>query len=592
MGTIHLLDDITISQIAAGEVIENGASVVKELVDNALDAGASSIFIEIKGGGRQLIRVTDNGKGMSSEDALLCFQRHATSKISHLEDLNHLATNGFRGEALAAIASVSKVKLMSRLANEPLGTLIVMEGGRVISQAAVNCEAGTTLEVAELFYNTPARKNFLKSPSSEASEIHKQIISLSLSHPETAFCLIGDGEKIYEVTATFGAAFSDQLKKRALHLYGLEEEENLLLPLQSEFGNVKVEGWLGHPALHRPHRTGQYFFVNGRPVYAWSLSQAVTEGYSSSLPEKRHPIYVIHLTIPPSDVDVNVHPQKKEVRFRKEWELKERLKKAISQSLLNLGGALPSYAAPLEPSPSFVLPLPPLKEEVTVQAYQPAPATRKYESFVFVEPPRFSQESSILNIPPRLVGLWADWILLDRLPFKDEGEGLAFLDILGAKSRICYERHQQEETSSQGSQRVMTPIVLKLEPLKKELLRHTRHEFEKLGFLFDGSAESLLSIPSTDTPESAVELLYELMDRVEAQGEIAIQRSIEKRTRNEKQITWEEAEGLLKELAKCQQPYFSPKGAPLYGWLPASQVPSLFKPGLNDEPRPKGWGMF
>lgn len=314
MGIIHKLSPALADMIAAGEVVERPASVIKELVENAVDAGAKKITVEIKNGGVTFMRVTDDGCGMSREDAPTAFLRHATSKISCAEDLGGISTMGFRGEALAAISSVSKIDLLTRAASENLGVSMRVEAGNVIDIQPAGCPQGTTMIVRDLFYNTPARMKFLKRDSVEGSYIGGAVQRQALGHPEIAFRFLrdgkpelttpGDGKLLSAIYAAMGRASAKEM-----------------VEVKSTSGGVTVTGYVGKPTASRGSRSYQHFFVNGRYVKSRMMASALEEAYKNQIMVGRFPICVLHITVPPTAVDVNVHPAKTEVKFLREGDI-------------------------------------------------------------------------------------------------------------------------------------------------------------------------------------------------------------------------------------------------------------------------------
>ena len=314
MGIIHKLSPALADMIAAGEVVERPASVVKELVENAVDAGAKKITVEIKNGGVTFMRVTDDGCGMSKEDAPTAFLRHATSKISCAEDLGGISTMGFRGEALAAISSVSKIDLLTRAASEELGVSMRVEAGNVMDIQPAGCPQGTTMIVRDLFYNTPARMKFLKRDSVEGSYISGAVQRQALGHPEIAFRFLrdgkaelttpGDGKLLSAIYAAMGRASAKEM-----------------VEVKSASGGVTVTGYVGKPTASRGSRSYQHFFVNGRYVKSRMMASALEEAYKNQIMVGRFPICVLHVTVPPTAVDVNVHPAKTEVKFLREGDV-------------------------------------------------------------------------------------------------------------------------------------------------------------------------------------------------------------------------------------------------------------------------------
>ena len=303
---IRVLPDTVINQIAAGEVVERPASVVRELVDNAVDAGATDIFVALESGGHSRIRVRDNGCGMARDEALLAFERHATSKVSSIEDLTHLSTLGFRGEALASIAAVSKIKLSSRVKDSDVGVQVNIRGGKLVNVQSCAWNEGTEIEVEHLFFNTPARRKFLKSPRSEVSRIRSWLAHSSLARPDVRYRLVSDGDEILNLSLTNSRA------DRGRQIFPPE-----LIPCGLSEGGISVEGMVSHPGQALSDSSGFVLLINGRLVSDKIIVRAVREGYDSMLKEREFPIGYLLLDLPAEDVDVNVHPQKSEVRFRR-----------------------------------------------------------------------------------------------------------------------------------------------------------------------------------------------------------------------------------------------------------------------------------
>src|SRR5476649_1768506 len=365
MNRIRLLSEQVANQIAAGEVIERPASVVKELVENSLDADAKKITIEIGAGGRSLIRVTDDGFGMSRDDALLSLERHATSKIQRAEDLASIATMGFRGEALPSIASVSRFILTTRERENPSpeGTQIIIAGGKISEVKAAGSAPGTSIEVRQLFFNLPARRKFLRTEETEAAHIQHYLTLAALAFPEVAFTFQKDGRPIWQLPAVkSGAATSSRIEALRERLRALLGDEKLLsvnfsasleenfqhaeteisfetaLPEKSEIRNPKSEIWvwglIGSPGVSRATRDGQFVFVNRRPVENRGVNYALIEGYHNALMKGRYPVCCLFLEIDPATVDVNIHPAKREVKFHREFEIRKFVAQAVKEMLL------------------------------------------------------------------------------------------------------------------------------------------------------------------------------------------------------------------------------------------------------------------
>jgi DNA mismatch repair protein MutL len=376
MNRIRLLPEQVANQIAAGEVIERPASVVKELVENALDAQATHITVDVLAGGRGLVRVTDDGLGMSRDDALLCLERHATSKVRSAEDLFHISTMGFRGEALPSIASVSRFTLTTRErdSDSPEATQVIVHGGKILEVRSAGAPGGTSIEVRQLFYNLPARRKFLRSEETERAHIHHYLTLAALAHPQVAFTLTTDSRTIFQLpagpSATDPAGQLAALRERLRALHGADL--NLLtvdtqgtyaeLPDaadadQSEIGNrkseIRVWGFIGAPGVSRGSRDDQNLFVNRRPIENRALNFALIEGYHTALMKGRYPVCCLFLELDPAQVDVNIHPAKREVKFHHERAVRAFVTQAIRDTLLNFHSGPVAAGVPPAVEPGF-----------------------------------------------------------------------------------------------------------------------------------------------------------------------------------------------------------------------------------------------
>ena len=328
MGKIVLLDELTINQIAAGEVIERPASVVKEMVENSIDAGATNIIVEIKNGGISYIRVADNGKGIARDDVEIAFERHATSKIRSAEDLQEVKSMGFRGEALASIAAIANVELVSRTEDQPTGERVIAEGGEILSVEEVACSVGTVITVRNLFFNTPVRYKFLKKDFTETGYIEDVISRIALVHPEISIKLINTGK------TTISTNGNGDIKSVVYSIYGKDIAEEII-PVEYEYENIKVKGVIGKPAIARSNRSNQIFFVNDRYIKDKTLTAAAEQAYKGMIPIGKFAFLILNLEIDPSKVDVNVHPAKLEVRFSEESTVFQAVFHTIKNTLLS-----------------------------------------------------------------------------------------------------------------------------------------------------------------------------------------------------------------------------------------------------------------
>src|SRR6201986_4844179 len=322
---IQLLPDAVANQIAAGEVVQRPASAVKELIENAIDAGADKIQLILKDAGKSLIHVIDNGCGMSVTDARMCFERHATSKIKKAEDLFAIRTMGFRGEAMASIAAIAHVDLKTRRHEDELGTCITIEGSELLSQEACSSNTGTSISVKNLFYNTPARRNFLKSNPVEMRHIIDEFQRVALANPQIFFTLHPDGQEVYHLPATL-------LKQRIVHLFGNNYNQRLV-PVEEDTTIIKLHGYVGKPEFARKTRGEQFFFVNNRFIKDAYLSHAVLTAFEELLPDESYPLYVLFIDIDPSKIDINVHPTKTEIKYQDERSIYAIIRSAVKRSL-------------------------------------------------------------------------------------------------------------------------------------------------------------------------------------------------------------------------------------------------------------------
>jgi len=463
---ISILSDQTINQIAAGEVIENPASVVKELVENGIDAGASHITIEILSGGFQKIKISDDGTGMTPEDAALCLERHATSKIIGAEDLFALTTMGFRGEALASIAAISKMTLLTALENAP-AALLEIEGGEIRSIGPGARCRGTTIEVRSLFYNVPARKKFQKSVAASRAEITKIVTHLALAHPEIGFELREQNDIQFSLPTASGEDFISLLKTRSAMLLGEDFFHSTHL-LEMEEGNYKAKGFIADPLFSRHNRSGQYLFVNRRPVFCPSISYAIRDAYGTRLSTDRHPVYLIHLSIPPELIDVNVHPQKKEIRLREESIVKYALNLAVNNAL-GSGKSIPegrSFSTFTFPSTPFHTDF---SEPLTFKEEREEVAERRIDLITEVN----------------LIGLYRHFLLVeaDTFPpsFSFDSSGVIWVDLLAAEARLQFEMLMESGEKPPLSQGLLIPVSLSFSTAEAELLKTDLDTLQKFG---------------------------------------------------------------------------------------------------------------
>ncbi len=546
MPKINILDEFTINQIAAGEVVERPASVVKELVENSIDAGSSAITIEIKDGGISFIRVTDNGEGMDQQDARMCFERHATSKIRSSDDLYEIRSLGFRGEALASIASVSQVEIFTRPRNSLSGTHVMNHGGNVISVQEVGCPEGTTVIVKNIFYNAPARLKFLKAPRTEAAYISDLVAKLILAHPEISFRYINNSKAVYHSPG------NGDLLSAIISIYGREVREQLIkIDRSDDKSGLSVYGYLGRPSLARMNRNHQSFFVNGRYVKSPLLSRSLEEAHSSCLPLHHFPWAVLHISIPASEVDVNVHPAKTEIRFRREEKVYSLIFQWVKEALdahpyipdishRDIRGINHSDAENLD------------NEQQDNEGIQNRENTEfdqvdgscqqlklKQEQVSFLKRPeqvrhvyvyddgfkrqekKYANEGLDGRIYEHNINRLVNFKIIGRIfstyVIVESEDGVFFIDQHAAHERLIYEQIKRSmEKHSVASQQLLPPVVIQLSHDEHMLLQEALEAFKSLGFElepFGGNAWAVRAIPAAVSGANIKELFYNVLDQ-------------------------------------------------------------------------------
>jgi|694.fasta_scaffold02929_3 DNA mismatch repair protein MutL len=591
---IRVLSDQTINKIAAGEVIENPASVVKELVENSIDAGATDICVEIRGGGRQFIRVTDNGCGMSADDALLCLERHATSKIKTVEDIYEIASMGFRGEAIPSIASISKFMILtcpqSENENSPTqGTLVSVEGGQILQCCPAACPPGTTIEVKSLFFNVPVRKKFQKSPTYDTAEILKMLSLLALGHPNIKFQLISNQESLLNVSSPIHKSSEELLEERIKAVLGKEFLHGACA-IEGVQDKISLRGWIGLPAYTRHNRTGQYLFINKRAVSSPIISYAVREGYGPSLDSNRYPVFVIHLDIPGDLIDINVHPQKKEVRLRQDQPFKEFIIRCVEQALQQQGA---SPFTNIAPAPfSFTLQTEPTSLKLSVEQ-EPPPffSFAKKEVADIKTPIRHPIEQQILfqnthkpNAPKVLAPL-NGYLLIDPFDMPQfAADSLCLVDQRCAHARIIYEKLEALDGNF-STQALLIPYSFEAAPDEAAFLKEHLESLNLLGLAlkeFGPHTFIIEAVPSFFGKASPQDVLKELLensrdfsDPLSFQKEsrrLIAQSASRSAISKTKKLTLEEAQALTEQLMQCQNPYHCPFGKNIIFQIPFEEL--------------------
>ena len=599
MPTIRILTDRVANQIAAGEVIERPAAVVKELVENSLDAGATRVEIEFSHGGRSLIRVEDNGCGMSKDDALMSLERHATSKLVETADLDRLETFGFRGEAVPSIASVSRFELRTRPEGQAAGTEIVINGGKLLHVRECGLAQGTRITVSHLFNSVPARRKFLKTDATESAHIIQTVRLYALACPQTAFTLIEDGRVLFQspICAT--------LAERVAEIFGRQLAADLL-PVESADAGFKLTGLIGKPGVNRGTRHEMLMFINRRPVDSRTLNYAVIESYATSLAKGRYPVAILFLDLDPAAVDVNVHPAKREVRFRAEGAVRGFVIRALLQSLrehgatatANATGTLPPVehlpGDPLPPAPAPVpLERPPSVMSQPFRPYTPLPSAslpqRVVSSSPFTVPPSTWGSAPPVR-PAATVATLVGWRFLgsahgDVLLFEAPG-GVVVLDRRAAHERVWFERLQAQFSIGEvASQRLLFAVPVELDAIGSALLLDRlkllhRHGLEVAEF--GRHFFRLESVPVWLDPADGETFLRDLVglmregrldeDKIELAREEVARLAAQKAVRLPPAKGEAEALALVADLFACQQPHTSPAGRPTHFELSRAEM--------------------
>ncbi len=641
MNRIRLLSEQVANQIAAGEVIERPASVVKELVENALDALATRLIVEIQAGGRSLIRVIDDGLGMSRDDALLCLERHATSKIERAEDLEAIATLGFRGEALPSIASVSRFTLTTRErdAGSPEATQVVVHGGNIREVKTAGQAPGTTVEVRQLFYNLPARRKFLRSEETERAHIQHYLTLAALAHPEVGFTLTHDQRLLWQLPPSpAGIDRSAAVRERLRALLGPElkllgvdysaelpeadeaEDELHDRPAAPPRAGLRIWGFIGAPGVSRATRQDQHLFVNRRPIENRALNFALLEGYHTALMKGRYPVGCLFLEIDPAEVDVNVHPAKREVKFRHEPAVRRHVTQAVRQALLRFHTAPGISRTPSEPlppptpaprptpSPAFAPAAPPSAPSVSLTRdlpgltsprphlnrmpaianagpasappppAPPAPASRVEVSAASPDAaasresvPGIEAAVPFLRVPLRLAGVIGNlYVLLES------DRGLVLMDQHAAHERILYEQMLQRlEQGLAPSQRLLLPETVELSPRDAQFLQENLEVLTRLGVGLSEFGERtflLDALPPFVRVADARRFVLELVDELVAAGrevntlrlgEHVVAKTVCRHAvKANDPLAGPELEHLVQDLRHCVMPYTCPHGRP------------------------------
>ncbi len=599
---IQLLPDAVANQIAAGEVVQRPASAVKELVENAIDAGADKIQLILKDAGKALIQVIDNGCGMSLTDARMCFERHATSKIRKAEDLFAIRTMGFRGEAMASIAAIAQVELKTRRVEDELGTIIEIEGSEIIKQEPCQCNAGTSICVKNLFYNTPARRNFLKGNSVETRHIIDEFQRVALAHPNIFFTMHHDGQEVYHLPAT-------QLKQRIVHLLGNQYNQRLV-PVEEDTTIIKLRGFVGKPEFARKTRGEQFFFVNNRFIKDAYLNHAVMTAFEELLPDESYPLYVLFIEIDPSKIDINVHPTKIEIKYQDEKAIYAIIRSAVKRSLgrynitptidFDQENSIEHLITPkpfeeiIQPSIRFNADFNPFATEATERAPSSRPSGDYHKTAIpqnwdtlyeiskrdtITAQQQMDVHTKAIEVEEQQVSKSSERQLSqihNRFILSQIKSGFMLVSQQAAHERVLYERFLQQLDNHSGvSQQTLFPQSVTLNAADYTLLKELLNDIRALGFdirEFGKNTVVVEGIPAELPNSNEHELLEHLLEgfknnqsalKLDKRDNLARSLARNAAIKAGTKLSLEEMNLLVDQLFACQMPNISLSGKPI-----------------------------
>ena len=624
MANIQVLDQITIDKIAAGEVIERPASIVKELVENAIDAGATAVTVEIKEGGISFIRITDNGCGISKEEVPIAFLRHSTSKIRTVEDLTAVTSLGFRGEALSSVAAIAQVELITKTTNCLLGTRYVIEGGVEKKLEEVGAKDGSTFLIHNIFYNTPARRKFLKTAMTEASHVHELMIRLALSHPEVSFEFITNGQSKLHTSG------NGKLKDVIYQLFGREVTQNLL-EIDYSVAGLKVTGFIGKPLISRGNRNYENYYINGRYVKSNMIAKAIEDAYKDFTMQHKYPFTVLHFTMDGNDLDVNVHPTKMELRFSNQQGVYNFVYQAIRQTLAE-PELIPRVEVPEVTSTSVQMSAPepkvipseikiPVKEERNLDYFmqkmqervtsyhngmsQAEVKNREEIHRKTEQADRIQEAVNYRKTAEKQLDLFEEKLLtkegtldhkiigqvFDTYWLVEFHEQLYIIDQHAAHERVLYEKTLQGmKERDYTSQYLSPPLILNLSMQEEETLKTHMSIFTEMGFEiepFGNDSYALRAIPDNlfgiAKKELFIEMLDNLTDGIQASvapnmiAEKIASMSCKAAVKGNSRLSATEVEALIAELLTLENPYHCPHGRPTIIAMTKKELEKKFK---------------
>lgn len=624
--SIQVLSQDTINKIAAGEVIERPSSVVKELVENAIDAGATAVTIEIKDGGISMIRITDNGSGIDGDEIPMAFLRHSTSKIKSVEDLLNVSSLGFRGEALSSIAAVSRIELITKTADSFTGYRYEIHGGEEIAKEEVGVPDGTTFIVRNLFYNTPVRRKFLKSPQTEAGYIAALVEHLSLSHPDISFRFINNGQNKLHTSGNMN------LKDIIYSIYGRDITNNLI-EINAKTQDIAINGYIGRPMICRGNRTYENYYINGRYIKSGIVTKAIEEGYKGYIMPHNYPFTALHFTINPEIMDVNVHPTKMELRFSKNEYVYNFVYDTIVNALRS-GDLAPEVELPKTPEVSLEVKS---EAEKTAKTDMEVPKTAKSSDVIVAETTTISERTNIQRKPePRIPEVFEinrsmqmlqeDTVRYDDRKAEKAGNQLSMFDnpllkasdnppdykIIGqlfdtywlieycdkfymmdqhaAHEKILYEKFMERiRNKTMGTQMIMPPVILELNMRQEEVYIDNAKLFAKAGYeieAFGGNAYKVIGIPaelpsSIDCKQMLIDMIDGMTSDHKGDYDIVTEKiasmSCKAAVKGNNKLSIQEAKELISKLMQADNPYNCPHGRPTLIQMSKYEIEKKFK---------------
>lgn len=612
MGKIIVLDELTSNQIAAGEVVERPASVAKEMIENSMDAGATSITVEVKDGGISFLKIVDNGSGIEKDDMAISFERHATSKIRSASDLKNISSFGFRGEALASVASVAEVEMISKYKGETVGNRLLIRGGKIIEENEIGCNQGTTMIVRDLFYNTPARYKFLKKDYTEAGYVEDVVAKLALIHSDIAFKYINSKKVIIQTSG------DGNIVNTIYSIYGKDIAKNVV-PFEMEFESVKIHGVAGKSETARSNRQNQIFFVNGRYIKNKTMSSAVENAYQTITPAGKFPFVVVNIDISSELVDVNVHPTKTEVRFSDESLIYRAVYNAIRSTMLNQDLVPEEELEEEEASKKTITDL--------FSAYKKVPTyDKKITSSIFSKPsysnsfslkeenklkddyikPEINIEKTVYTpvktrnetlfsnekikteefIPDyKIIGsVFSTYILIQQ------NDDFYIIDQHAAHERVMYEKIlKRVKEGINSKQMLMMPEIVEVKHNEIDMVNKNRDMFDKAGFEleeFGGNSFKISAVPSEITGIKISELFYDLLDSLQKESGVQEEDKVEyfiftmackAAVKANMNLSNMEIERLISDMMKLKNPFNCPHGRPTAIKITKSEMEKKFK---------------